>query len=172
MVKNLPSNAGDTGLIPGWGIKIPLATGQQSPGTATTEPALWSPCTTTREPECHNHCTRTPQPRGPDAAKEIIKLIFFKKGKIRSQLEGAGWDQCSQILIPGGGQRRHVQDQSQVGRGTGSTGNFQHCIHTVDKQSILHSTEWVSCPCRISTSHQQFVLRHTASQQKYHSSRC
>lgn len=143
-------------------------------------PQLESLSATTTAHARHNHKQRVCEPRGkpcvlqrgPDAAKEIIKLIFLKKGKIRSQLEGAGWDQCSQILIPGGGQRRHVQDQSQVGRGTGSTGNFQHCIHTVDKQSILHSTEWVSCPCRISTSHQQFVLRHTASQQKYHSSRC
>ena len=28
MVKNLPSNAGDTGLIPGQGTKIPHAVGQ------------------------------------------------------------------------------------------------------------------------------------------------
>ena len=26
VVKNLPSNAGDVGSIPGWGTKIPLAT--------------------------------------------------------------------------------------------------------------------------------------------------
>ena len=30
MVKNLPSNAGDVGLIPGQGTKIPHATGQLS----------------------------------------------------------------------------------------------------------------------------------------------
>ena len=37
LVKNLPSNAGDTGSMPGWGTKIPHA--------------LWplSPCATTRE---------------------------------------------------------------------------------------------------------------------------
>ena len=28
VVKNPPSNAGDTGSIPGWGTKIPHATGQ------------------------------------------------------------------------------------------------------------------------------------------------
>ena len=28
MVKNLPCNAGDTGLIPGWRTKIPPAVGQ------------------------------------------------------------------------------------------------------------------------------------------------
>ena len=30
MVKNLPANSGDTGLIPGLGTKIPHATGQQN----------------------------------------------------------------------------------------------------------------------------------------------
>ena len=43
VVKNLPSNAGDAGLIPGWGTKIPRATGQLSP------------CDTTREPTCCNY---------------------------------------------------------------------------------------------------------------------
>ena len=31
VVNNLPSNPGDTGSIPGWGTKIPHATGQLSP---------------------------------------------------------------------------------------------------------------------------------------------
>ena len=56
MVKNLPSDAGDTGSIPSQGTKIPHATGQLSPRAATTELAsqlepasnyrahvLWSP---------------------------------------------------------------------------------------------------------------------------------
>ena len=30
VVKNLPSNAGDAGLIPGWGTKIPHVMGQRS----------------------------------------------------------------------------------------------------------------------------------------------
>ena len=38
VVKNPPSNAGDVGLIPGQGTKIPHATGQLSPRTTTTEP--------------------------------------------------------------------------------------------------------------------------------------
>ena len=37
VVKNLPSNAGDAGSIPGQGTKIPHAAGQQSPCAATTE---------------------------------------------------------------------------------------------------------------------------------------
>ena len=38
MVKNLPCNAGDSGLIPGWGTKIPHAAGQLSLSTTNTEP--------------------------------------------------------------------------------------------------------------------------------------
>ena len=34
---NLPGNAGDTGLIPGQGTKIPHVTEQLGPRTATTE---------------------------------------------------------------------------------------------------------------------------------------
>ena len=38
MVRNLPSNAGILGLIPGQGTGIPHAAGQLTPCTATTEP--------------------------------------------------------------------------------------------------------------------------------------
>ena len=37
VVKNVPSNAGDVGLIPGRETKIPHAMEQLSPGTATPE---------------------------------------------------------------------------------------------------------------------------------------
>ena len=37
VVKNLPSSAGDMGLIPDWGTKIPHAVGQWGARTATTE---------------------------------------------------------------------------------------------------------------------------------------
>ena len=37
VVKNLPTNAGDAGLIPGRGTKIPHAAGQLSPCATTTE---------------------------------------------------------------------------------------------------------------------------------------
>ena len=40
VVKNLPSNAGDAGLIPGWGSKIPRAAGQLSPHATTRENAM------------------------------------------------------------------------------------------------------------------------------------
>ena len=37
MVKNLPSNAGEAGSIPGRGAKMPHAAGQLSPRASTTE---------------------------------------------------------------------------------------------------------------------------------------
>ena len=37
VLKNLPANAGDTGLIPGLGTGIPHAAGQLSPCTSSTE---------------------------------------------------------------------------------------------------------------------------------------
>ena len=64
MVKNPPSNAGDAGLIPGQGTKIPHIARRLSPHTTTKEPAccnyrahaLWSLCTTTTEPMCAGAC--------------------------------------------------------------------------------------------------------------------
>ena len=38
VVKNPSCNAGDAGLIPGQGTKIPHAAGQRSPHATTTEP--------------------------------------------------------------------------------------------------------------------------------------
>ena len=46
VVKNLPSNAGDVGLILGWGIKILYVSEQLSPCTATRE----TPHTSTKRP--------------------------------------------------------------------------------------------------------------------------
>ena len=45
MVKNLPSNAGDIGLIPGPGTHIPHAIEQLNPCTATTQPRHSGACT-------------------------------------------------------------------------------------------------------------------------------
>ena len=59
VVKNTPSNAGDTGSIPGRGTKIPHAAGQLSPRAATTDPMRSgacapqlgrSPCAATKSP--------------------------------------------------------------------------------------------------------------------------
>ena len=48
LVKNLPCNPGDMGLIPGLGTKIPQAVEQFSP-QATTEPACHNQQAITRE---------------------------------------------------------------------------------------------------------------------------
>ena len=39
VVRNSLSNAGDTGLIPGWGTKTPHSTGQLNPRTSARKPA-------------------------------------------------------------------------------------------------------------------------------------
>ena len=49
-VKEPPSNAGDMGLTPGRGTKIPYAAGQPNLCATTTEPLHpWSPHTMTRK---------------------------------------------------------------------------------------------------------------------------
>ena len=51
VVKNTLFNAGDMGLIPGWGTKIPHAAGPLSLRPATTEDfELWNLCSARREP--------------------------------------------------------------------------------------------------------------------------
>ena len=58
VVKNLPYNAGDVGLIPCQGTKLPHATGQLSLHATTTELAHLN-----REPACHKlQSPRTLQP--------------------------------------------------------------------------------------------------------------
>ena len=66
VVKKLPSHAGDMGLIPGWGTKIPDAAKQLNPHATTGE-----------KPARHNERSRMPQQRShvpqrrPDAAKNM-----------------------------------------------------------------------------------------------------
>ena len=63
MAKNLPSNAGDAGSIPGQGTKSPHAVQQLSPCATTTEPVhnqrslhaiMKSLRITMKDPSCHN----------------------------------------------------------------------------------------------------------------------
>ena len=62
VVKNLPSNAGDAGLIPGQGTKIPHATRQLRPRAVTTEPIRSGALVSQLER------SRTPQRKMPRAA--------------------------------------------------------------------------------------------------------
>ena len=61
MVKNLPSNAGDTGSSPSRGTKIPHAAGQLSPCAATTEPA----CSGAHVPQERSLCSTKSLRTGP-----------------------------------------------------------------------------------------------------------
>ena len=66
MVKNLPSNAEDSGLIPAWGTKIPHAARQLSPGAAkyrSAHPGIQGP---KLDREAH-----MPQRKIPHAAMKI-----------------------------------------------------------------------------------------------------
>ena len=56
----LPTSAGDTGSIPGWGTKIPHATGQLSPCATITEPMHSGACVLQLE-----------IPRGATTTKEL-----------------------------------------------------------------------------------------------------
>ena len=58
MVKTLPSNAGDKGLIPGWETKIPHASGQLSLHATTREKTA-----------CCNE----------EPVKQKIKILLIKK---------------------------------------------------------------------------------------------
>ena len=73
MAKNLPPVQGmEVGLIPGWGTKVPHATGQQSPSAASTEavlqleevPMLQWRLSAGETPQSRNHCNPPifPQP--------------------------------------------------------------------------------------------------------------
>ena len=79
MVKNLPSNAGYVGLIPGWGTKIPHAAGQLSLCAATTEPVHSGACASRleRSPLIITKRSCMLEPR-PDAAKKK-KSLYRKK---------------------------------------------------------------------------------------------
>ena len=74
MVKNPPSNAGDSRLIPDQGTKIPHAAGQLSPHATTTEPVRLNyraRVPQTAEPTCSG--ARTPQlERSPHAAMKSL----------------------------------------------------------------------------------------------------
>ena len=83
VVKNLLSNAGDIGSIPGWGTKIPRASGQLSLSAGTTVPIL---------------CNK----RKPSAAMRPNKAKKKKK-KLIHLAKGERWYKCFGALprIPG-----------------------------------------------------------------------
>ena len=69
VVKNLPSNAGDVGLILGWGIKILYVSEQLSPCIATRE----TPHTSTKRP--HDAMKTQGSKKKKNSIEKKIKLI-------------------------------------------------------------------------------------------------
>ena len=74
MVKNLASSAGDTGLLPGRGTKIPRALEQLAHLQATTELVHFR----ARAPQQEN-----PEQRNEDPAQPKFKKIIITKKKKR-----------------------------------------------------------------------------------------
>jgi len=68
VVKNSASSAGDTGLLPGWGTKIPHALEQLAHLQATTEPVHFR----ARAPQQENPEQRNEDPAQPKFKKIII----------------------------------------------------------------------------------------------------
>ena len=73
MVKNLPSNAGDAGLIPPGGAKIPHAEGQLSLRATATEPT----CSGASMPQLEREAL-TPQQKIPSAATKTRRSQINK----------------------------------------------------------------------------------------------
>ena len=71
VVKNLPTNAKDTGSTPAWGTKIPHATEQQSPYYRACESQLVS-LLATKDPTRHNKC---PSYCNKDPTKPNIEML-------------------------------------------------------------------------------------------------
>ena len=78
MAKSLPCNARDTGLIPGWGTKIPHVVGQLSQLASTRESTLQFTDYTIREkPVCCNRRSQMLKLR-PDMANKYINKKLKK----------------------------------------------------------------------------------------------
>ena len=85
MVKNPPTNAGDAGLIPDQGTKIPQTMGQLSPCTTTTEPAClnyraWVPQTI--EPMCPGACALQLERENPHATTRKKPARCNKRSRV------------------------------------------------------------------------------------------
>ena len=85
VVKNLPSNAGDVGLNPGGGTKIPHGARQQSPCATNTEPT----------------CSKTPvlQLEKPSSTATKGLAIGKQRGKWKTEGEGRERNYMGNIYI-------------------------------------------------------------------------
>ena len=82
VVQNRPCNGGDSEPIPGQGTKIPHATGQRSPCTATAEPVRHSQ--TAHRPQAASPCA-SEVPRGP--VQVLCAAARTQCGQTREQVD-------------------------------------------------------------------------------------
>ena len=82
VVKNPPSNAGDTGSnqgsIPGWGTKIPHAKEQLSPRATTRGPTHSNEKSQCAQAEKPSHCSDTQHNKKGNLVLYTCKQIFQK----------------------------------------------------------------------------------------------
>ena len=90
-IKNLPCNAGDAGLIPGQGTKMPHAREQLTP------------CTATKEPEHHSLKSPRAATKIPCAATKTDAAKYIHRSKKNSQVtpgDRKDFEMFSQHLFP------------------------------------------------------------------------
>ena len=98
MVKNSACSAGDVGLIPGQGTKIPHAAEQPSPCTATSEPRCSRACTTTMHTQhSQAHVRLTKLPRVAIKPRPVCALVA--KSPVRLLCDPSGL-QPARLLCP------------------------------------------------------------------------
>ena len=94
-----PSKAGDSGLIRGWGTKIPYAAGQLSPRAANKDPAQPKK---KKKAQCPDHMI-TKEPRQPQdkAAGQDVSPEFrtLKSGQASSQQDDLLCHYCCWVQI-------------------------------------------------------------------------
>ena len=82
VVKNSPSNGGDTGLIPGQGTKISHAAGQVSLCASTTElicSGAHKPACVNEDPACHNYNLTQPKTNKQVSKHQSMTHIFLTR---------------------------------------------------------------------------------------------
>ena len=87
MVKNLPSDTGDAGLVPSWGTKMPCAVEQLSLHT------------TTRESTCCNKDLAQPKKKKKKKAQVTTNMKRLRNCHRSRRLKGDNDEMWSRILV-------------------------------------------------------------------------
>ena len=167
VVNNLPSNAGDVGLIPGWRTKILHAAGRLSPCATTTEPMysgactsqlerslhipMKSPHTTTKAPACRNKESdkKKSQVKGKRWAEYLWRItkgtICSELNRIYNSYDGSWRRQWhpTPVLLPGKSHgRRSLAAVHGVAKSQTRLSNFTFTFHfqALEKEMATHSS--------------------------------